>query len=310
MKSFYQTLFRIVIYRTHNYPSESFRTRYSTCLALFGGVLALVMALPSRAQPSDADKRAAQLLQQGNYDQAIASYREELAKEPNNYDAHLGVATAQFHKEAYAEAQAGFLLFTRLQPQRVEGYLWQARTAEAQNQPQQALAAYQAALVLQPNNEHAMQAVSRLQKGTGAADAILGSSATILFRQWQFYCLAMGASALFYLLLRRQIQPSNAAKREFAESLIGVAGAVTGDRSGDNDLSRAGRWYAQRHMLESIVAFKIQSRGLLLLAASIGVGVSWICFQKLMWKEWPEGIWIGSALLGCFFLWKQRWTFT
>jgi hypothetical protein len=273
------------------------------------GVFVLLITLTSQAQQSPPQRRADQLVQQGNYDQAIASYREALAVDPNSYDAYLGLAIAQFYKGAYPEAQGGFLLCTRLQPRRVEAYLWQAKTAEAQAQPGQALDAYQAALVLQPQNEQALQALARLQHEGSGMKVAAGSNVSEPFNYWQFYCLSLALTGVTFLVLHRKLPPSDAARGELAESVIGAFGAMAGDHFGDDDLSRAGRWYARRHFLKSFGAFKTQRRGLLVLAAVIGAGVAWLCFEKLVWQVSPDAAWIIGALVGGYFLWNLRWTF-
>ena len=99
----------------------------------------------------------------GDYTQAEASYRQAVAVDPTYKRSwrNLGLMFRNYIKD-FEQAAVCFKEYIKVDPQDVSGYLYLAETYEQSGLSQEALDIYQEALKLDPENEQAHQAISRL----------------------------------------------------------------------------------------------------------------------------------------------------
>lgn len=98
-----------------------------------------------------------------NWTEAEFTYRQSLSEMPNDYNtlANLGLLYMEELDNA-VEANQYFKKLIEINPSNSNGYLLLGQSFEKFGQPEQALQAYQNALIVDPNNRTAQQALDRL----------------------------------------------------------------------------------------------------------------------------------------------------
>lgn len=123
----------------------------------------------------DEMERGNQLLQQGNYADALLAYNQAISLNPNHGEAWYNRGNALGCLQQYAEALAAYQRAIALEPERAEFWANRGHILVRLQQHSEAIASYDKAIALQPNNSEYWQykgsLLARLQKYAEALTA-------------------------------------------------------------------------------------------------------------------------------------------
>jgi tetratricopeptide (TPR) repeat protein len=105
-------------------------------------------AVAANLEKSGDVDQAVALLREAKYAEAAARYREILAKDPNSYPAHAGLATALFKLDQFAEAAQHFVIVLNQRPDVPATYFFLGVCFDKLGDFPQALKAYEAFLAI------------------------------------------------------------------------------------------------------------------------------------------------------------------
>jgi len=235
----------------------------------------------------------------GDYTLAVEAFKRVLTKDPKNYTARFYLGCSMFSLGSFESAEANFTVCVALNPEKVEPLFWQARSAENRGRLETARASYRTVLALDPGNTGATQALAHLEKR-----ALLGQ--IDVFRLWQFYLLALGLTGMGYKAAFLLMPVPREVQQALQDMMIGAIGHEMGRRTGDHELKVKSGALSLGAMFFAVARFKRQCRIVLTGSVAISSLASWVIFNYSGAATFRNEIWLGSAALGVFLLYKEH----
>lgn len=101
---------------------------------------------------------------EGNYGKAVENYNSALKMSPDNPQAYLGLSIVSLRQKKVKEAEKYALKAVEISPDYSEAWYVFGQVMEAKGEKEKAITSYQRALMLDPANTHAEQALERIKK--------------------------------------------------------------------------------------------------------------------------------------------------
>lgn len=154
--------------------------------------------LRRRVQKDPASIAFAQLAEElrraGHYQESVETCRDGLARHPNYLSAHVTLGRALIQLQRLDEARPPLEWALRTAPQNLAAMRALAELHRRQNDAREALAYYEAALALAPNDPELERAIAEVSPQVQRADAVVAERATRTIAALERFLTAVHAS--------------------------------------------------------------------------------------------------------------------